>query len=539
MRQVMLLDCTLRDGAYIVDAEFGTPAIKGIIRRLQEANLEIIECGWLKDAPHKEGKTFYHVPDDIKPYLIEKNTGKSGSALLVAMIDWDRYDLSNLPPCDHQTIGAIRVVFPKAHFREGIALGRTIHGKGYQVFFQAANTMSYSDEELEALAGAVNASDARALSVVDTFGAMDYEDMGRIVGILDRNLRPEIMLGFHSHNNRQMSFAMSQIFVQKLYGKRRVIIDASLCGMGRGAGNTTTELMASFLNKKYHTGYDMNMILDTIDTYMESFQSRYTWGYSTPYFIAGTYCAHVNNIAYLRDNHRTSALEMHSIISSLSESQRAQYDYDLLEQKYLEYRSQAVDDHAVYDALRAKWRDRRILLLSPGTSLKKQKEAIRAYIEKEKPVCIGINAVSVEYEYDYLFFSNQMRYAYAKDVYPEVLQSKAKLLLSNIKNCAEDGEYIVNFNMLIKRGWPHFDNATILCLRLLSKLHVREVVLAGFDGFSDSHKDNYVDEELPRINPGMSMDELNAEILEMFRDFRQSVQGQMDITFITESKFAE
>lgn len=93
--------------------------------------------------------------------------------------------------------------------------------------------------------------------------------------------------------------------------------------------------------------------------------------------------------------------------------------------------------------------------------------------------------------------------------------------------------------MLIKRGWPHFDNATILCLRLLSKLHVREVVLAGFDGFSDSHKDNYVDEELPRINPGMSMDELNAEILEMFRDFRQSVQGQMDITFITESKFAE
>ena len=77
-----------------------------------------------------------------------------------------------------------------------------------------------------------------------------------------------------------------------------------------------------------------------------------------------------------------------------------------VEQKYLEYRSQAVDDHAVYDALRAKWRDRRILLLSPGTSLKKQREAIRAYIEKEKPVCIGINAVSVEYEYDYLFFSN-------------------------------------------------------------------------------------------------------------------------------------
>lgn len=534
-RPVILLDCTLRDGAYIVNAEFGTPAIKGVIRRLQEANLEIIECGWLKNAPHREGTTYYHVPDDIRPYLLEKNE----NALLVAMIDWDRYDLSNLPLCDHETINAIRVVFPREHFREGIALGKMIHEKGYQVFFQASNTLAYSDAELEELADAINASDACSLSVVDTFGAMDYEDMDRIVGKLDEKLRPDIMLGFHSHNNRQMSFAMSQIFVQKLYGKRKVVVDASLCGMGRGAGNTTTELMASFLNKKYHTGYDMNVILDTIDTYMESFQSRYTWGYSTPYFIAGTYCAHVNNISYLMDNHRTSALEMHSIISSLSEDQRSKYDYDLLEQKYLEYRNQTVDDHEVYFALKEAFQNRKILLLSPGASLKKERETIKAYIERENPICIGINAVSVDYEYDYLFFSNQMRYAYAKDVYPEVLRSRESILLSNIKNSADVGEYIVNFNFLIKRGWPHFDNGTIVCLRLLGKLHAKEVILAGFDGFSDSHKDNYADEGLPRINPGMSIEELNAEIREMFWDFRQAVQGQMEIAFLTDSKFAE
>lgn len=534
-KPVTLLDCTLRDGAYIVDADFGVPAMKGIIRRLQDANLEIIECGWLKDTPHKQGTTYYHVPADIKPYLLEKND----HTLLVAMIDWDRYDLSSLPPYDGETIGAVRVVFPKEHFREGIALGKTIHRKGYQVFFQASNTLAYSDKELEQLAEEINDSAAQSLSVVDTFGAMDYEDLERIIGILDEKLRPDIMLGFHSHNNRQMSFAMSQIFVQKLYGKREVIVDASLCGMGRGAGNTTTELIAGFLNKKYHTGYDMNIILDTIDTYMNHFQSRYSWGYSTPYFIAGTYCAHVNNISYLLDNHRTSALEMHSIISSLSERQRSKYDYDLLEQKYLEYRNQSVDDHAVYDTLKAAFQNRKILLLSPGASLKREKKKIRDYIGKENPVCIGINAVSADYEYDYLFFSNQMRYAYAKDVYPEVLRSKDRILLSNIKNHAKDGEYIVNFNMLIKRGWPHFDNATILCLRLLGKLHVKEAALAGFDGFSEFHKDNYADEGLPRINPGMSIEELNEEIRDMFRNFRQSVQGQMEIGFITDSKFAQ
>lgn len=66
---IQLLDCTLRDGAYIVDSAFGTSAIKGIIQKMQDANIDIIECGWLKNAEHKEGSTFYHVPSDLEKYL--------------------------------------------------------------------------------------------------------------------------------------------------------------------------------------------------------------------------------------------------------------------------------------------------------------------------------------------------------------------------------------------------------------------------------------------------------------------------------------
>lgn len=57
-KRVQLLDCTLRDGAYIVDAKFGVPAIKGIIKKLQDADVDIIECGWLKNTPHEEGTSF-------------------------------------------------------------------------------------------------------------------------------------------------------------------------------------------------------------------------------------------------------------------------------------------------------------------------------------------------------------------------------------------------------------------------------------------------------------------------------------------------
>ena len=86
--KIELLDCTLRDGAYIVDSKFGTASMKGIIKHLQDASVEIIEVGWLKDKPHEEGSSFYHVPANVEQYIVNKNP----NSLYVAMIDWNRYD---------------------------------------------------------------------------------------------------------------------------------------------------------------------------------------------------------------------------------------------------------------------------------------------------------------------------------------------------------------------------------------------------------------------------------------------------------------
>lgn len=533
--QVQLLDCTLRDGAYIVNSEFGIPAIKGIIKKMQDANIDIIECGWLKDTPHKAGTTFYHNPADLEHYLSDKNP----HATYVAMIDWDRYDLDNLPVCDHRSIDAIRVVFPQHKYRDGIALGTKIKEKGYQVYFQAANTLGYSDQELIDLATEINQASPICLSVVDTFGAMYGEDLAHIISILDEHLDKNIKLGFHSHNNQQLSFALTMQFVENLQQKgRNCIVDASLCGMGRGAGNATTELVANFLNRKCQGNYDMNVIMDAIDMYMQHFQANYQWGYSTPYFIAGMYCTHVNNIAYLSQNHRTNARDMRNIIESLSAEDRKNYDYDLLEAKYIDYQSKMINDEQELCQLKEHLKDKEVLLLLPGKSLITEKDKINAYIAQNHPVVIGINAVLQDFYYDYIFFSNKIRYDYAKEIYPESFYSFPRIVASNIKTVTEENELLVNFNLLVKRGWDHFDNSGIMCLRLLNKLHVTtQVALAGFDGFGDSYNENYADVSLPHINPGKKWDELNAEIKDMLLDFKLTTKNYMKIKFITHSKF--
>ncbi|GAA6377204.1 aldolase catalytic domain-containing protein [Firmicutes bacterium i23-0019-B6] len=535
MNKVEMLDCTLRDGAYIVNAEFGTAAIKGIMRNMQDANIKIIECGWLKNTEHILGTTFYHVPDDLKRYIVQKRK----ECIYTVMIDWDRYNLEYLPIYDGQSVDAIRVVFPHGKAKEGVEVGKQILEKGYRVFFQAANTLAYSKEDLVELAKEINETKAEALSIVDTFGAMYEEDLEKIMSVLDKELNESIALGFHSHNNQQLSFALSIKFVEwmKENSNRMAIVDSSLCGMGRGAGNATTELVANYLNRKQLGNYDMDMIMDAIDTYMQPFQEKYTWGYSTPYFIAGMYCCHVNNIAYLINNHRTNAKDMRNIIQSLSSEDRKKYDYDLLEEKYIQNQNRIVDDENEIANLKTKLKGKKVLLIAPGKRAIQEKEKVEKYIAEDTPVIIDVNAITDSYPVDYLFVINDVRYEYAKNSYSDIFESCQKILLSSVKNSADEGEHIINFSKVVKTGWEHFDNAVIYCLRLLDKLEITEVAIAGFDEFKEGYNSSYSDPFLPTVNSTVDYKKINKEIKEMLDDFKLTNSSNMNVKLITTSEF--
>lgn len=535
-QRISLLDCTLRDGAYVVDGEFGEGAIKGIIKKLNDAKVEIIECGWLKDQEHSVGSTYFHFPKDIEDYIGEKTP----NVTYVAMIDYNRYNVDNLPQYNGRSIDAIRVVFPYGKVDEGMKVAMRIKEKGYKVYVQAANTLAYGTEDLVYLAKAANELCPEGISIVDTFGAMYEDDLERITRVMDWELDKDIELGFHSHNNQQLSFALVMKFINILKNSgRNIIVDATLCGMGRGAGNAATELVCNYLNVKESGNYDIDVIMDAIDIYMSYFQEKYSWGYSTPYFIAGMYCCHVNNIAYLQKNHRTNSRDMRNIIQSMKADDRKNYDYDLLENKYTENQNRIVEDDLVMDQLRGTFKGRKVLLLAPGKSIVTEQDKVKSYIERENPIVIGVNALHKNYQFEYLFLISSVRYEYAKEVYPEQFKSTKKILLSCIKTDADADEQIVNFSRVVKYGWEHFDNAVIDCLRLLDKLHVKDIAIAGFDGFLNEYNESYADSNLPTLNPDNNWDKLNEEIKEMYADFKKHVRNKIRIEFVTESIFNE
>lgn len=534
MKRINLLDCTLRDGAYIVEAKFGTPTIRGLISELQKANIEMIECGWLKDSQYCEGTTFYHTPEDIKPFLADKDKRK----IYMAMIDWNRYDLDQLPENDGKSIDAIRVVFPKEHYKEAAPLAKIIKEKGYRVFFQAANTLGYTDETLIDMIKTMNETEPEALSIVDTFGAMYESDLRRIVTIVDHNLDKNIKLGLHSHNNLQQSFALARYFIELFHGSdREIIVDSSLVGMGRGAGNVPTELLVEYINRFDHGYYDLDRVLDAIDLYMTQFIGQYEWGYSIPYFLAGKYCTHVNNISYLKKSHRTQNKDIKYILESMPAEKRIVYDYDLLEEKYVEVKNRAVDDDTVIGRLEDAVKEKEILVIAPGKNAgDNTSDRYRKLKTDSNVVKIGVNGIIPDCQYDYLFFSNEMRFKYALEAHSEYLKSVPIIVTSNVETnmAGERDVSVINYDRLVKRGWIHFDNSVIMCMRLLVQLQVKNIYLAGFDGYSA--KSDYAENVL---KTDMDMEEiniLNKEIADMFADFCRSYQ-EIKIEFVTESKY--
>ena len=113
------------------------------------------------------------------------------------------------------------------------------------------------------------------------------------------------------------------------------------------------------------------------------------------------YCSHVNNIDYLLKKHRANAKEIRSVISSLNPEDRVKYDYDLLEEKYVENQNNEVDDESTLETLTKLLKDKEVLLVAPGKSSIDEIDKVKSYIKEHHPVVIGVNAILKQYSYDY------------------------------------------------------------------------------------------------------------------------------------------
>ena len=510
--KIQVLDCTLRDGGYINDFAFGECRVKNILAGIVESGIECVEIGFLRDNRKETETTIYDSAKEF-PHLISL---QKKECKYFAMIVYGTFDIDKLPEKQYCVLDGIRVTFKKNEIDEALRYIQRIQRKGYIVSANPTGIHTYSDYEFLELLKKVNVVGPNIFALVDTLGVLKKEELLRYLYLTENNLNEMVALALHVHNNMQMAFAHAQTFIET-GRKRDLIIDASLRGMGRGAGNLCTELLLQYLNDNLGRRYNLIPILKIIDEQINKIYSETPWGYNLPYYLAASLSCHPNYATYLMDKGTVSIPDMAEILAAIPKEKKSLYDVVLIQKLYLAYQENRIDDSDTLRALQQEIADRDVLLLGPGKSMRVEREKILAYILEYEPYIISINYRPNNIKANKVFISNSRRYA-------EQLNDADVIVTSNIQ-----AHHLpqLNYGSYLNES-ALSDNALLMLLKVLIKIGVKQVSLAGLDGFGKL-SDNYYRRDMNNYPVVYEKDRCNEEISTALRKFGK----QISIYFIT------
>lgn len=527
MNKIMILDCTLRDGGYINGWQFGERTIKKVISKLANSKIDIIECGFIEEEGWDKNKSLFNSVERIKDYIEPKNE----NVMYVGMIAQPYISIEKISDCDGKSIDGIRVTFHENEIEEGLMYGKQLMEKGYKVFIQPVGTTSYSDSSLLEMIQKVNNIRPYAFYLVDTLGIMYKNDLLRMFHLLDNNLDDSISIGFHSHNNLQLSFSNAQELLM-LPTKRNIIIDSSVMGMGRGAGNLCTELVTHYINENIEEKYDTIPLLEMVDEHLSNIFTETKWGYSIPYYLAAVNLCHPNYASNLINKQTISVKAIHTILKQIPMRKRDIYDKHFIEDLYINYQSHFVKDSEDLNLIKEMISGRKILMIAPGKSIETQKEEINDFIKENDPFVFSVNFIPDLYKVDAVFISNKKRFDSISDV---ITEKSALIATSNIINTKEDSSLIINYSDLLIDDPIISDNAGLMLINLLNRLFVRNIFLAGFDGFSTNKSSNYFSADM---NNNAELQEL-VKKNEAISNYLSLIEKKMNIHFITKTVYID
>ena len=525
MNRLKVLDVTLRDGGCVNNFNFGTAYMNKILHSLEAAQVDIIEVGYIDEKKGSiKGRTQYLSEKCIETSL---NLEKKQDISYVAMIDYGKFDIDNLQNRNVSGIDGIRLAFHKKNRFEAIDLGKKIIEKGYDFYVQPMITLRYSDAELLELIQYVNDNipTANAFYIVDSFGEMRPNDMCRIMNLVDHNLNLDISIGFHSHNNLQLSYS-NAISLLQFATNREVIIDSSIMGMGKGAGNLNTELLLEHLNLYYGKTYSISPLLEVIDKVVNQLHSEFYWGYAIEYHLSSVNHCTPSYASYFYNKHMLPIDQVGELLSLIEDNKKISFDAVYAENLYREYnQNKTVNDLDTINELKNIFSGKSILLIAPGKSTKSKKKDIEKFIHENEVITIGLN---INWKFDYVITTRE-------EMYREFVNAGVRVITtSNVAKAGRGNVMIVDYGRWIDVKEETHDSSAVIIMNILKECNVNNIYLAGFDGFSMNINDNYCD---PYLRHPVS-EEQATKRNHYYKNFINKIKEEgINIEFVTASKY--
>lgn len=335
-KNIKILDCTLRDGGSLNNWLFGGDCISQILQALNNSGIDVIEAGFTDNNvifnPESALNPCVNFFDDLAGNIVDKKTD------VVAMIDLSKYNFEKSNISSSTSLNGIRLMFKKNSIARTLEFCEILQNLNYNVSLNPVSVTGYSKNELVSFLKDVNCVNPQTVYIVDTYGLLNKKETLDYYDLFNNSLKENITIGYHAHNNMQTAFSNSVELVN-IDDERNIIIDSSLYGMGKRAGNVPTELITQYLNTSKNGNYNIDTLLQAIEKYILPIYAIKPWGYSLIHYIAAKNKCHSDYVSYLHNEKKLSFSAVNTLLSKMEVAEKLSFNknyIDLLLEEYYE-----------------------------------------------------------------------------------------------------------------------------------------------------------------------------------------------------------
>lgn len=273
-----ILDCTIRDGGYYTNWDFDTNLVDTYLKAFNQLPVEYLEVGYRSQSLTGYLGKYFYCPISV----LEDLKAKSNKKLVIILNEKDvRAERAEelLKPVKG-LVSMVRMAIDPKNFKRALGLAKKVKELGFEVAFNVMYMSTWKEEKdflelIQKVDGVVD-----YFYMVDSFGGIYPEDVKETIALV--RSKTNVKLGFHGHNNLEMALANTLVAIEEGVD----IVDATVTGMGRGAGNLKTELLLTTLQAKGKVDFDYNELSKVVDSFSQ-LQKEYEWGTNLPYMVSG------------------------------------------------------------------------------------------------------------------------------------------------------------------------------------------------------------------------------------------------------------
>lgn len=459
---MQILDCTLRDGGYYTNWDFNAEVIDTYINAMNSLPVDYLELGY-RNNPHENyvGKFGYC------PLSVLKHISQNSNKKLAVMINEKSTkveDLDSLIVPLKGIVSVIRIAVDPQNLEKAIALAGKVKEDGFEVAFNMMYMSKWDRydglfEKLPLINGVVS-----IFNMVDSYGSVSPDEVRSTVIKLRHSLSCQI--GFHGHNNLQLGLINTLTAIECGIDS----VDATIMGMGRGAGNLNMELLLTYLNKHCGLKVDFNELGNAIQAFMPLYE-KYRWGTSLPYMISGANSFPQKDVMDWVSNRVYS---FNSIVRALNN------------------RKDKKEDNAKYPVLEVKRKCAQVLVVGGGNTVVEHIEAIYEYLDNNPDTSIVLPTA----RYAKLFLGRK------EPVFYCLVGNESQRLTANVGKEKYNGVCILPpYPRVMGTAVPEYaetstyelpkidfidefkDSVTTIAVQLGLNLTGGEIYLVGYDGY--------------------------------------------------------